>query len=89
MSIVGGQATVNLSSLDFSTAEPKAGTVTVSLDGVELDRGTVDPAFPTPSTFDEIGRATVTFTIPAGATAASEFIITTPTGTTSSFTLPL
>jgi len=50
---------------------------------------TVDPAFPTPSTFDEIGRATVTFTIPAGATAASEFIITTPTGTTSSFRLPL
>ena len=89
VSIVGDQATVKLSSLDFSRAEPKSGSVTVSLDGVELTVATVDPAFPTPSTFDEIGRATVTFTIPAGATAASEFIITTPTGTTSSFRLPL
>ena len=89
VSIVGDQATVNLSSLDFSTTEPKAGTVTVSLGGVDLATATVDPAFPTPNTFDEIGRATVTFTIPAGATAASRFIITTPTGTTSSFTLPL
>ncbi len=89
VSIVGDQATVNLSSLDFSTTEPKAGTVTVSLDGVELATATVDPAFPNPATFDEIGRATVTFTIPAGATADSRFVITTPTGTTSSFTLPL
>ena len=89
VSIVGDQATVNLSSLDFSTTEPKAGTVTVSLDGVELSTATVDPSFPTPATFDEIGRATVTFTIPAGATADSRFVITTPTGTTSSFTLPL
>lgn len=87
--IVGDQATVNLSSLDFSTTEPKAGTVTVSLDGVELATATVDPSFPDPSTFDEIGRATVTFTIPAGATADSQFVITTPTGTTSWFTLPL
>ena len=90
VSIVGDQATVNLSSLDFSTAaEPKAGTVSVSLGGAVLGTATVDPSFPTPNTFDEIGRATVTFTIPAGATAASEFIITTPIGTTSSFTLPL
>ncbi|MEV1131748.1 bifunctional UDP-sugar hydrolase/5'-nucleotidase [Agromyces sp. NPDC049794] len=90
VSIVGDQATVNLSSLDFSTVnDPKAGTVTVSLDGTDLTTATVDPSFPDPSTFDEIGRATVTFTIPAGATAESRFIITTPTGTTSSFTLPL
>ena len=89
VSVVGGQATVNLSSLDFSTTEPKAGTVTVSLGGVDLATATVDPAFPDPATFDEIGRATVTFTVPAGATAASRFVITTPTGTTSSFTLPL
>ena len=89
VSIVGDQATVNLSSLDFSTIEPKAGTVSVSLGGSVLGSATVDPSFPTPATFDEIGRATVTFTIPAGATAESRFIITTPTGTTSSFTLPL
>ncbi|MET0779918.1 MAG: bifunctional UDP-sugar hydrolase/5'-nucleotidase [Mycetocola sp.] len=87
VSIVGDQATLNLSSLDFSTTEPKAGTVTVSFDGVPLTSAPVDPAFPNPATFDEIGRATVTFTIPAGATADSVFVITTPTGTTSSFTL--
>lgn len=87
VSVVGDQATVNLSSLDFSTTEPKAGSVTVSFDGVALASAPVDPAFPDPATFDEIGRATVTFTIPAGATADSEFVITTPTGTVSSFTL--
>jgi 2',3'-cyclic-nucleotide 2'-phosphodiesterase (5'-nucleotidase family) len=89
VSIVGDQATVALSSLDFSTTEPKAGTVTVSLDGVVLDTETVDPSFPSPSTFDEIGRATVSFGIPAGATANSLFTITTPTGTEITFTLPL
>ncbi len=66
VSIVGDQATVNLSSLDFSTTEPKAGTVTVSLGGAVLGTATVDPSFPTPNTFDEIGRATVTFTDPRG-----------------------
>lgn len=89
VSIVGDQATVALSSLDFSTTEPKAGTVTVSLDGNALATVAVDPSFPSPSTFDEIGRATVSFAIPAGATADSRFTITTPTGTTSSFVLPL
>ncbi|MCD2441516.1 bifunctional metallophosphatase/5'-nucleotidase [Agromyces sp. SYSU K20354] len=89
VSVAGGQATVNLSSLDFSTAaDTKAGTVTVSLDGFSTSAA-VDASFPTPNTFDEIGRATVTFAIPAGATAQSRFVITTPTGTTSSFTLPL
>lgn len=92
VSVEGGQATINLSSLDFSTTEPKAGTVTVALeDGTVLSTATVDASFPTPPTdvFDEIGRATVTFAIPAGATADTRFVITTPTGTTSSFTLPL
>ena len=87
VSVVGDQATVNLSSLDFSTTEPKAGSVTVSFDGALLATATVDPSFPDPSTFDEIGRATVTFTIPAGATGDSEFVITTPTGTEARFTL--
>jgi len=87
VSIVGDQATLNLSSLDFSTTEPKAGSVTVSFNGATLASVPVDPEFPDPATFDEIGRATVTFTIPAGADAGSVFVITTPTGTTSSFTL--
>lgn len=90
VSLVGGTATVALSSLDFSTAaDEKAGTVTVSAGGVELDSATVDPSFPNPSTFDEIGRATVSFPIPAGATAETRFTITTPTGTDIWFTLPL
>lgn len=88
-SLAGGSATLNLSSLEFSTTEPEAGTVTVSLDGVELDTEVVDPSFPSPSTFDEIGRATVSFAIPAGATADSQFTITTPVGTEVKFTLPL
>jgi 5'-nucleotidase len=88
---VAGPATVNLSSLDFSTdTDEKAGTVTVALeDGTVLTTATVDASFPTPSAFDEIGRATVTFPIPAGATADTRFVITTEAGTTTSFTLPL
>lgn len=89
VNIVGDQVQLNLSSLDFSTTEPKAGTVTVSSGGAVLATAPVDPSFPDPSTFDEIGRATVTFTLPAGATAATEFVITTPTGTEILFTLPL
>ena len=87
VSVVGDQATVNLSSLDFSTTEPKAQTVTVSFDGAPLATAPVDASFPDPATFDEIGRATVTFTIPVGATGDSEFVITTPTGTEVRFTL--
>ena len=89
VNIVGDQVQVNLSSLDFSTTEPKAETVSISAGGVVLASAPVDASFPDPSTFDEIGRATVTFTIPAGATAATEFVITTPTGTEIPFTLPL
>ncbi|MCK8609247.1 bifunctional UDP-sugar hydrolase/5'-nucleotidase [Agromyces sp. C10] len=89
VSVSDGVATVALSSLDFSTTEPKAGTVTVSLDGETLATEVVDPAFPVPSTFDEIGRATVTFPVPAGATSQTRFTITTPTGTTFSFVLPI
>ncbi|MFD4422866.1 bifunctional metallophosphatase/5'-nucleotidase [Agromyces sp. NPDC058484] len=82
---VGDQVTVNLSSLDFSRSEPGAGTVAISLDGVELGTGTVVREY-TPR-FDEIGMATVTFAIPAGAAGVERFVITTPTGTTSSFAL--
>jgi 5'-nucleotidase len=83
---VGDQVTVNLSSLDFSRNEPGAGTVVVSLGGVELGTAPVDRAF-TPTT-DEIGKATVVFTIPAGTSGLTRFDITVPsTGTTSSFTI--
>jgi 5'-nucleotidase len=78
--------TVNLSSLDFSRTEPPAGTVAVSLGGVQLDTSPVDRAY-TP-TLDEIGKATVEFTVPAGTSGPTRFDITVAsTGTTSSFVL--
>ena len=82
----GELVTVNLSSLDFSRSEPAAGTVVVSFGGAQLDTSPVDRAF-TP-TVDEIGKATVEFTIPAGTSGPTRFDITVPTtGTTSSFVL--
>lgn len=82
----GDQVTVNLSSLDFSRTEPTAGTVVISLGGAELGTAPVVRAF-TPA-FDEIGKATVAFTIPAGTTGSTRFDITVPsTGTTSSFVI--
>lgn len=82
----GESVTVNLSSLDFSRTEPAAGTVIVSFGGQQLASAAVDRAY-TP-TVDEIGKATVTFTVPAGLSGVQRFDITVPsTGTTSWFTL--
>lgn len=82
----GETVTVLLSSLDFSRTEPGAGTVVVSHGGVELDSSPVDRAY-TP-TVDEIGKATVEFTVPAGLSGVQRFEIAVPsTGTVSSFTL--
>jgi len=92
VSVDGSSATVNLSSLEFSTdTDAKAGTVSITLDDGTVLGGPVaiDGSFPTPSAFDEIGRATVTFPIPAGADASTRFHVTTPTGTDVWFTLPL
>jgi hypothetical protein len=38
---------------------------------------------------DETGTATVTFTIPDGATGDARFAITTPVGTASSVVIPI
>ena len=84
---VGDPVTVNLSSLEFSRDEPVAGTVTISFDGSVLGTGTVTRTY-TPTT-DEIGTATVNFQIPDVASGVVRFDITTPTGTTSSFTLTI
>lgn len=82
----GSAVTVNLSSLDFSRSEPGAGTVVVSHGGQQLTTAEVNRDR-TP-TLDEIGRATVTFNIPAGAAGPTRFDISVPTtGTTSSFVL--
>ncbi|PFG40226.1 5'-nucleotidase [Georgenia soli] len=60
---VGGEEVViELSSLSFTTNEPKPGFVTLFIDGEEAGQFAVDNTI-TPGT-DETGRATVTFTIP-------------------------
>lgn len=83
---VGDEVTVNLSSLDFSRDEPGAGTVAIEFDDVELGSGEVTRTY-TP-TVDEIGQATVVFTIPDTANGLERFDITVATtGTASSFTL--
>lgn len=87
VSLVGRQAVVDFSSLDFSTTEPAATTVTVSEGGIALAAAPVSREV-VPTT-DEIGTARVTFTVPLGATSQTRFTVTTETGTTSSFTLPL
>jgi 5'-nucleotidase len=62
--VAGEEVTLDLSSLDFSTNEPAAGEVTVSLGETELGTAPVDRT-PVPTT-DEIGRASLTITIPDG-----------------------
>jgi 2',3'-cyclic-nucleotide 2'-phosphodiesterase (5'-nucleotidase family) len=82
----GSSVTVNLSSLDFTRDETDADLAVVSSGGVELGSATVDTAY-TP-TLDEVGKASVTFIVPAGASGPTTFEVAVPsTGTTSSFTL--
>lgn len=82
----GSSVTVNLSSLDFTRDEIDADFAVVSSGGVELGSAAVNTDY-TP-TVDEVGKAAVTFTVPAGASGPTTFTVTVPsTGTTSSFVL--
>ncbi|GGI45659.1 5'-nucleotidase [Agromyces flavus] len=85
----GSTVTVNLSSLDFTRTEPDADVANITLkggDGTVLGSAPINTAY-TPTT-DEVGKASVTFTIPGDASGATTFVVTVPsTGTTSSFTL--
>ncbi|MFJ2368944.1 ExeM/NucH family extracellular endonuclease [Microbacterium sp. NPDC087665] len=77
----GDQVTVALSSLAFSAGEPAPGEVTVSLGGSVLASGAVDPTIV--DTTDEGGRATLTFTVPAGVTGEQQLTVAVAsTGTT-------
>ncbi|WP_435743172.1 ExeM/NucH family extracellular endonuclease [Microbacterium sp. PMB16] len=60
----GDQVTVSLSSLAFSAGEPAPGQVSLSLGGTQLAAGAIDPAVV--DTTDEVGRASLTFTVPSG-----------------------
>jgi 5'-nucleotidase len=81
--------TVNLSSLDFTRTEIDADEARITRaggDGTVLGSAPINTAY-TPTT-DEVGKASVTFTIPADASGVTRFDVTVPsTGTTSSFTL--
>jgi 5'-nucleotidase len=83
----GDEVTLDISSLLFSNGEPTATSVVVSAGDTELATGTIDPAIV--DTTDEVGRSTVTFTVPDGTPAgALELTITVPgTPTTASVTL--
>jgi 5'-nucleotidase len=82
----GASVTVNLSSLDFTRDEIDADLAVVSSGGVDLGSATVNTAY-TPNT-DEVGTASVKFTVPATASGATTFDVRVPsTGTTSSFVL--
>jgi len=61
--------TLTLSSLLFTRDGARAGTVVVSANGVDLGSATIDPTIV--DTTDEVGRASVTITIPEGTRAGS------------------
>jgi 5'-nucleotidase len=82
----GSSVTVDFSSLDFTRDETDADTAVVSLGGAVLGSAGIDTSY-TPTT-DEVGTATVTFTVPGTASGQTTFELTVPsTGTTTSFTL--
>ncbi|WP_136055457.1 ExeM/NucH family extracellular endonuclease [Microbacterium sp. K24] len=77
----GDQVTVSLSSLAFSAGEPAPGEVTLSLGGAQLAAGAVDPTIV--DTTDEVGRATLTFTVPSGVFGEQQLTVAVAsTGTT-------
>ena len=77
----GDQVTVALSSLAFSAGEQAPGEVTLSLGGTQLAAGAVDPTIV--DTTDEVGRASLTFTVPSGVFGEQQLTVAVAgTGTT-------
>ncbi len=77
----GDVVTLGLSSLLFSAGEPVGTTATVSLGGTALGSAPIDPAIV--DTTDEVGRASVSVTLPAGVSGASALVVTVDTTGTS------
>jgi 5'-nucleotidase len=76
----GDVVTLTLSSLLFSAGEPAATTVNVSLGDALLGSAPIDPTVV--DTTDEVGRASVQVTIPAGVSGVQQLLVTVPeTGT--------
>lgn len=82
----GDVVTVGLSSLAFSAGEPAAPTVTVSLAGTTLGSAAIDPAIV--DTTDEVGRASLAVTIPAGISGAQQLVVAVA-GTGTSVVVPI
>lgn len=77
----GDQVTVSLSSLAFSAGEPAPGEVTLSLGDTQLAAGAIDPTVV--NTTDEVGRASLTFTVPSGVFGEQQLTVAVAsTGTT-------
>jgi 5'-nucleotidase len=83
----GDQVTLALSSLLFSNGEPNTGTAVVSANGVELASAPIDPAIV--DTTDEVGRASVTFTVPADAVTGDLVLTVSVPETGTSIDVPL
>ena len=76
----GDSLTLDLSSLLFSNGEPNAGTAVVSAGGTILGQAVIDPTIV--DTTDEVGRASVTITVPADAEGTLVLTVSVPeTGT--------
>ncbi|HET8928153.1 MAG TPA: 5'-nucleotidase, partial [Microbacterium sp.] len=83
----GEQVTVHLSSLAFSRGETEPDEVSIWLGDDMLAITTAVTVAYTPTT-DEIGTASVTFSVPEDASGPTEFDVVVPsTGTTTSFTI--
>ena len=76
----GDSLTLDLSSLLFSNGEPNAGTAVVSAGGTELASAPIDPTIV--DTTDEVGRASVTITVPSDVSGTLVLTVSVPeTGT--------
>ncbi|MBX9243909.1 ExeM/NucH family extracellular endonuclease [Actinotalea ferrariae] len=88
--VPGDTVTVALSSLLFSAGEPQEGAqVVLSVGGQQVATAPIDPTIV--DTTDEVGRATVSFTVPQGVTGTELEVTGTVdvTGTEFTFTVPL
>jgi 5'-nucleotidase len=75
------QLTVNLSSLEFSTTEPPAGTVELTIGGVSFGSAQIDDTLL--DKYDEIGRATFSVDVPETLYGWQDLVAFVPaTGTT-------
>jgi 5'-nucleotidase len=84
--VSGETVGANLSSLLFSAGEPTATTVELKIGSTVVGTGTIDPVIV--DTTDEVGRASVQVTIPAGLSGAQKLVIAV-VGTTTSITVPI